>query len=86
MIIKSYQLNKLDLKLNKILLFYGNNEGLKNECFNFISKKKIFDLIKNFTEKDSSSDIKFVKEIISTTVKDYNPDTKLVKTLKENII
>ena len=52
----------------------------------FISKKKIFDLIKNFTEEGSSSDIKFVKEIISTTVKDYNPDTKLVKTLKENII
>ncbi len=31
MILKSYDLKKPNLELNKILLFYGKNEGLKNE-------------------------------------------------------
>ena len=37
MIIKSYELNKLDFKLNKIL-FYGNNEGLKNQSIDLLLK------------------------------------------------
>ena len=31
MIFKTYQINKLDLELNKIILFYGKNEGHKKE-------------------------------------------------------
>ena len=38
MIIKNYEMNKINLDENKIILFYGKNEGLKNESFNFISK------------------------------------------------
>ena len=43
MIIKSYELNKIDLNTNKIFLMYGQNEGLKNEI-----TKKYF--INNFKE------------------------------------
>ena len=42
MIIKSYELNKIDLNTNKIFLMYGQNEGLKNEITKkyFINKFK----------------------------------------------
>ena len=30
MILKFYELNKIDLIKNKLILFYGKNEGLKN--------------------------------------------------------
>tara|TARA_B100001057_G_scaffold486760_1_gene568438 strand:+ start:326 stop:1315 length:990 start_codon:yes stop_codon:yes gene_type:complete len=47
MILKSYELNKIDLDKNKIILFYGKNEGLKNESIKSIVKdlgsKSIFD-------------------------------------------
>ena len=38
MIIKSYELNKLNLDQNKIILFYGKNEGLKNDSINNLLK------------------------------------------------
>jgi len=31
MIIKNYEINKINFKKNKIILFYGENEGFKNE-------------------------------------------------------
>jgi len=31
MILKNYEINKINLKRNKIILFYGENEGFKNE-------------------------------------------------------
>ena len=34
MIIKSFELNKIDLNKNKIIFFYGKNEGQKNEIIN----------------------------------------------------
>ena len=42
MIIKSYELNKIDVNINKIFLLYGQNEGLKNEITKkyFINKFK----------------------------------------------
>ena len=40
MIIKSHELNKLNLKLNKIVLFYGNNEGLKNQSIDLLIKNR----------------------------------------------
>jgi len=39
MIIKSYELNKINLKKNNIYLLYGENEGLKNEAINDIFKE-----------------------------------------------
>ena len=44
MIIKFYELNKIDQSNNKIILFYGKNEGAKKEAINrlIINKKETF--------------------------------------------
>ena len=38
MILKFFELNKINLKINKIILFYGKNEGLKKETLAIITK------------------------------------------------
>ena len=40
MIIKSFEIRKINLDKNKIILFYGKNEGLKNESLNDLIKGK----------------------------------------------
>ena len=36
MILKPHELNELNLQLNKIFLFYGKNDGLKNQSVNIL--------------------------------------------------
>jgi DNA polymerase-3 subunit delta len=50
MIIKSYELNKLNLDQNKIVLFYGKNEGFKNDSTNNLLKNK--ENISKYEEKE----------------------------------
>lgn len=55
MILKYYELSKINLAKQKFILFYGNNEGLKKEeisKLNSKSKKKIF----NFDERQILED------------------------------
>ena len=40
MIIKFYELNKIDFNKNKLILFYGKNEGLKNNAIENLIKDK----------------------------------------------
>ena len=40
MILKFYELNKIDLNKNKLILFYGKNEGLKNDAIVSLIKDK----------------------------------------------
>ena len=40
MILKSYELKELNLNLKKFFLFYGKNNGLKNEALNILFKDK----------------------------------------------
>jgi len=49
MIIKSFEINKINLNLNKFFLFYGKNDGLKNELTKKIIKKN---KILNYEEKE----------------------------------
>ena len=42
MILKSFEINKIDLKKNKIILIYGKNEGLKNDSLNSILKTQTY--------------------------------------------
>ena len=49
MIIKYFNLKSNSLKQNKILLFYGNNEGLKNETISKITNNK---KISSYEEKE----------------------------------
>ena len=50
MILKSFEINKINLKKNKIILIYGKNEGLKNDALNSILKNSKH--ITNFDEKE----------------------------------
>lgn len=50
MIKKSFELNKINLKNNNIILFYGKNEGLKNSATEYLSKNIIKPLI--YEEKE----------------------------------
>ena len=50
MILKNYEINKIEFNSQKSLLFYGENEGHKNEIINkIIGKKKN---ILNYEEKE----------------------------------
>ena len=50
MILKYFELNKLNLKITNFLLFHGKNEGYKNEEINKITNK--FNIkVKNYDEK-----------------------------------
>ena len=50
MIIKSYELDKINLEHNKFVLFYGKNEGLKNASTNDLLKDK--ENITKYEEKE----------------------------------
>ena len=67
MIIKSYDLKKSNLKLNKIFLFYGRNDGLKNQTVNILinDKNKIF----NYEEKEIiDNENNFIENILSKSL------------------
>ena len=40
MILKSYEINRINLEQNKFILFYGKNEGFKNEATNVLIEHK----------------------------------------------
>ena len=50
MIIKSFEINKINLDLNNLFLLYGKNNGFKNEFIKNIIKKK--NNVFNYDEKD----------------------------------
>jgi DNA polymerase III subunit delta len=52
MIIKSFELNKLELKNYKFYLFYGDNEGSKEEAIKNLFEKKYLDRIYRYEEKE----------------------------------
>tara|TARA_B100000795_G_scaffold230369_1_gene187799 strand:- start:266 stop:1261 length:996 start_codon:yes stop_codon:yes gene_type:complete len=52
MIIKSFELNKLNLNNYNFYLFYGNNEGLKEETIRDLFEKKFPDKIQRYEEKE----------------------------------
>ena len=62
MILKFYELNRIDLNKNKIILFYGKNEGLKNDAIDSLIKAK--KNILNYDEKTLLQDSNSFIEII----------------------
>ena len=52
MIIKSYELNKLELNNYKFYLFYGDNEGSKEETIKNLFEKNYLDKIYRYEEKE----------------------------------
>ena len=67
MILKSFEIKKIDQCINNLLLFYGKNEGLKNETLDILIKNK--NNISNYDEKevlDNEND--FIENILSKSL------------------
>jgi len=64
MILKSYEIKKINQSINHLILFYGKNEGLKNEALNILNKDK--NDISNYEEKEILNDENnFIENILS---------------------
>ncbi|MDC0167002.1 DNA polymerase III subunit delta [Candidatus Pelagibacter sp.] len=67
MILKSYETKKINLNKNKFLLFYGKNDGLKNETIEDLIKNKTS--ISYYEEKEILENSKiFLESIISKSL------------------
>ena len=65
MILKNYELNKINFEMNNFFLFYGENQGLKEECIEKIFiKKKITKT--TYYERDILDNINLFYESIIT--------------------
>ena len=66
MILKSYEINKIDQNINHLILFYGKNEGLKNEAIKLLIKKND---ISNYEEKEIlDNENNFIENILSKSL------------------
>jgi len=86
MILKSSEINKIKLETNKIALFYGKNEGLKNNATKNLIDKEVGYEITNYEEKEilDKSDIFFE----NITSKSLFEDKKIliIKRVSEKIL
>jgi len=69
MILKSYEINKINQNINHLILFYGKNEGLKNEALNILNKNR--KNISNYEEKEIlDNENNFIEAILSKSLFD----------------
>jgi DNA polymerase-3 subunit delta len=69
MILKSNDINKIDKNTIHLILFYGKNEGLKNEAFNVLIKER--NNILNYEEKEIlDNENNFIETILSKSLFD----------------
>ena len=69
MILKSFEINKINKDINHLLLFYGKNEGLKNEAQNILlqGNNNIF----SYDEKEIlNNENNFIENILSKSLFD----------------
>jgi len=67
MILKSYEINKINQNIYHFILFYGKNEGLKNEALNILVKNK--KSISNYEEKEIlDNENVFIENILSKSL------------------
>ena len=52
MIIKSFELGKIKLNSHKFYLFYGDNEGLKDETIKNLFEKDYLDKTQTYDERE----------------------------------
>ena len=83
MIIKSYDLNKINLEQNKFFLFYGKNEGLKNELTNNLLKDK--ENIAKYDEKEILDNTNIFLENIFSQSLFENEKIIIIKRVTEKI-
>ena len=74
MIIKSFEINKINLTLNNLFLFYGKNEGFKNEVTKNILKNK--NNVLNYEEKEILENVhNFIENLLTKSLFD---DEKII--------
>ena len=67
MILKNYEINKINQNINHFILFYGKNEGLKNETLDILIKNK--NNILNYDEKEIlDNENNFIESILSKSL------------------
>ena len=67
MILKSFEINKINRNTNHLILFYGKNEGLKNESLNILIKNK--NNVSTYEEKEIlDNDNNFIENILSKSL------------------
>ena len=76
MIIKSFELKKIKLKNYKLFLFYGDNEGLKEEAIRDLFEKSYQDKIHRYEEKEILDNINSFFSSVLT--KSFFDDEKLI--------
>ena len=84
MIIKSFEINKINLNLNNLFLFYGKNEGFKNEVTKNILKNK--SNIINYEEKEIlENEDNFVEDLLTKSLFDKEK-TIIIKRATDKIL
>ena len=69
MILRSREINKINLNINNLILFYGKNEGLKIEVLNILIKDK--NIISHYEEKEIlDNENNFIETILSKSLFD----------------
>ena len=67
MIIKSFEIKKINYKINNLILFYGKNESLKNEALNTLVKEG--NNISNYEEKEIlDNENNFIENVLSKSL------------------
>ena len=93
MILKSFELNKLKLNSHNFYLFYGDNEGLKEEIIKNLFEKNYIEKIHRYEEKeilDNKDD--FFNSVLTKSFFDnekliiINRTTDKIKTIIEELI
>ena len=93
MILKSFELNKLKLNKHSFYLFYGNNEGLKEETIKNLFEENYLDKIHRYEEKEILENMgNFFNSILTKSFFDnekliiINRATDKVKEIMEELI
>jgi DNA polymerase-3 subunit delta len=69
MILKSFEINKINLNTSNLILFYGKNEGLKIEALNILIKDK--NITSHYEEKEIlDNENNFIETILSKSLFD----------------
>ncbi|MBD1108890.1 DNA polymerase III subunit delta [Pelagibacterales bacterium SAG-MED50] len=84
MILKSFEINKVDQNINHLILFYGKNEGLKNETLDILIKDK--NEILKYDEKEIfDNENSFIENILSRSLFDKEK-TIIIKRATDKIL
>ena len=93
MIIKHYEISKIDLKKNNYILLYGDNEGLKEEIIKNNFEKNYTDNIFRYEEKEIlDNKINFFDNVLTKSFFDnekliiINRTTDKIKTIIEELL